>query len=240
MFKRGIVSLLFVCLVTRFAYAEIVCDTNVTKYHALYTLNNYTCQNGTFLPANTLGCRACPTGATCPGGEYYFNADTYNGLKLTRIVGVANNACANNLPPRWNAIFTPNVHTCSLGYYMPANTDDCVVCPANSYCPGGTYTFNETVSQGITPCPAGTVAPTGMWEFSQCGRIMHIGADSLYLRTTKKTTPALNFDIDGDGTPDYFANMSTADQPMNHSTTRKLKLSVNGITYSVCDDTVGN
>ena len=47
------------------------------------------------------------------------------------------------------AVFTPNVHTCNQGYFLPANTDGCRPCPNDYVCNGGTFTFNERQSQGI-------------------------------------------------------------------------------------------
>lgn len=136
------------------------------------------------------------------------------------------------------AVYTPNVHTCSPGYYMPANTDGCVICPTNSYCSGGTFTFNETVTQGIDVCPVGTVAPTGMWEADQCGRTLHVGGNTIYLRRSNRTTPSLHFDMDGDGVADLYANVTATDTVMNRDSSQKLKLQVGNTTYSVCDDTI--
>lgn len=47
------------------------------------------------------------------------------------------------------AVFTPNVHTCNQGYFLPANTDGCRPCPNDYVCNGGTFAFNERQSQGI-------------------------------------------------------------------------------------------
>ena len=49
------------------------------------------------------------------------------------------------------AVFTRNQYTCNSGYYLPANHEGCVACPASGYtCNGGTFYFNENFSQGIT------------------------------------------------------------------------------------------
>ena len=118
------------------------------------------------------------------------------------------------------------------------NTDGCVVCPENSYCVGGTYTFNETMTQGIVACASGLYAPVGMWETAQCGRILHIGENVVYLRATKKTSPALHVDVDLDGIADYFGNVTTADVPMHAGNVHSLKVSKDGIVYSIYDDTI--
>ena len=41
--------------------------------------------------------------------------------------------------------------TCSAGQYMPANSNNCATCPANSWCPGGTYHTGRSAS-GINAC----------------------------------------------------------------------------------------
>jgi hypothetical protein len=132
---------------------------------------------------------------------------------------------------------TPHTHDCDSGTYFPTTIDGCVACPENNYCPGGEYTYNG-VDQGIIACPVGLYAPMGMSSSNQCGRILHIGENVVYLHSTKKTTPALHVDIDQDGTADYFGNMTTLDIPMTRGTERKLKLQYDGVTYSVYDDSV--
>ena len=238
MIKHAVIFLLLNIMITHFAYAEYTCDAFVSQYQATYVPIEHTCNVGEFMPANTLGCVTCPSGIACSGGTFRFSETSFSGLYLTSITGVINDACATNFPMRWTAVYVPNVHTCSPGYYMPANTDGCVACPTNSYCSGGTFTFNETTAQGIDVCPVGTVAPTGMWELEQCGRTLHIGTNTLYLRTTKKTTPALNFDFDGNGIADLYANVTATDTVMNRDSSQKLKLQVGNTTYSVCDDTI--
>lgn len=143
--------------------------------------------------------------------------------------------CAANTRRIFNAIFEPSEYSCDSGYYLPSNGIECVVCPANSYCPGGTYTFNETSDQGINQCAPGLYAPTGMWVATQCGHILHIGDASLYLHATKKTSPAIHIKI---GNEAFYGNMTTADVPMNIGTNYKLRVNFGNTIYSVYDDTV--
>jgi len=131
-----------------------------------------------------------------------------------------------------------NFITCERGYYLPMNSNECSICPANSYCAGDDYVFDDTSNQGIEQCPNNWLSPAGMWSSDQCGRALHIGNNVVYLRNVKKTTPSLNIDIDQDGTPDFFGNMTTQDVSMHTGTDRKLKLRYNNTTYSVYDDTV--
>ncbi len=127
---------------------------------------------------------------------------------------------------------------CGAGEYLPQHWFQCEKCPENNYCAGGTYAYSETTASGATSCTSGLYSPAGMWESAQCGRILHIGDAAVYLRSVKKTTPSLNIDIDNDGTPDFFGNMTTSDVVMSNGTTRKLKLQYGGNTYSVYDDSV--
>ena len=75
--------------------------------------------------------------------------------------------CAANTPRVLNAVFELGTYTCAAGYYLPANSETCTACPAGSYCPGGTYTFNENDAQGINACPAGT-STNGANNASSC------------------------------------------------------------------------
>jgi hypothetical protein len=209
---------------------------------AWFEPNVYTCNTGYYVPVNADGCQKCLSGHTCNGGTFSFNEFTNQGIFYA-------NSFVENVPQGCDkalfddggyffASFEPNQHTCTPGYYMPANYDGCVICPVDSYCVGGTYTFNETVPQGIVSCGAGLFAPSGMSSLTQCGRILHIGENVVYLHSVKKTTPALHVDIDLDGTADYFGNMTILDVPMTHGTDKKLKLQYDGVTYSVYDDSV--
>ena len=131
-----------------------------------------------------------------------------------------------------------NAITCNVGQYVPKLWNSCTTCLENSYCPGGTFSFNGITSQGTTACAAGLYAPAGMWESAQCGRILHIGNEVVYLRASKITDHALHVDVDHDGVADYFGNMTTADVVMHAGSERKLKIKLGNTIYSVYDDTV--
>jgi hypothetical protein len=149
---------------------------NDAEMTARWIPNSYTCNVNEFLPANIDNCVSCPMGQTCTGGTFDFNETEPQGITYTTpILYNQNNSCVNELlKPNNNtsymvAKFVRNVHTCSAGYYLPANVDGCTQCPANSYCSGGTYTFNETTNQGITPCPSThPISVVGSSSINQC------------------------------------------------------------------------
>ena len=135
-------------------------------------------------------------------------------------------------------IYEDTIYKCGAGYFLPKLSEDCVLCPENSYCPGGDYTYSESDDTGKNKCPDGTVAPIGMWEFAQCGRKLHIGDNVLFLRASKQTEHALHIDMNGDGAVDWFANLTTVDTPMNKDTDKKLKIKIDDVVYFAYDDTI--
>lgn len=103
----------------------------------------------------------------------------------------------------------------------------CMQCPENTYSPEGATT--------CTACPTGLYAPAGMSNANQCGHILHVGDASVYLHSTKKTSPAVHVKI---GNDIFYGNMTTADVVMHAGSTHKLKVNFGGTTYSIYDDTV--
>ncbi|MBO4672378.1 MAG: hypothetical protein J5608_01860, partial [Alphaproteobacteria bacterium] len=124
--------------------------------------------------------------------------------------------------------------TTDAGKYVAVANNNQTTCPVNNYCPANVQVYYGQTSTP-TACATGLYAPAGMWELAQCGHILHIGDQSMYLRSTKQTTPSLNAKI-GDAV--FYGNMTTSDVPMTNGTTKKLKLRYNDTTYSVYDDTV--
>lgn len=232
--NKKYVCFLFICL-TKSVFADFVCDTNNSQYLFMYEQKEITCDSGYFLPADSLSCVTCPTGFSCSGGTFYTDPFRSQGFTINSILqenDYMNNACGRNFPDFF-AVYELNVHTCTQGYYLPANVDECTMCPQNNICPGGEYTFNETTNQGIESCPSGTpFAPMGS---AVCyPHRLHIGDDVIYLKSTKLTTPSLNVGMD-DGI--FYANMTTTPTVMNSDTEHYLKMNIDGVIYYVCDDT---
>ena len=230
--------------ITQIAMADdIVCDTNIDTYFAIYRINTYDCPSGYYLPANTLGCKPCPSGFNCPGGTFQFNPDMFQGLSFTEnITTTMNNVCAANFPTDISAIYKPNKHDCATGFYMPANTDGCIECPENNYCAGGTYTFNETVTQGILPCPeTHPYAPVGMWLESQCGRKLYVDGEYLYLHQSPAVPAEHRLYVRVNETV-YSANATPIDSnpniKMSANNQHSLHVKIDGIEYLIHDDSV--
>ena len=164
---RKIISLFIVLILNaNFAYGQTftentagACnfDSSNAYLSAIYEPNEHTCSVGYYLPANVDECMPCPNMYRCDGGTFSFNPDTaqglvYNGGNFDTNI---NNFCAINIPKYLYAVYEPNEHICGAGYYLPANVDECVACISHGVCPGGTYTFNETMTQGFDGCENG-------------------------------------------------------------------------------------
>ena len=129
------------------------------------------------------------------------------------------------------------------------NNNTCTACPKGTYkASAGNATSCTTASEGYyvsttgatsqTPCDAGLVSPQGTTSAGGCGKIMYVDNTKLYLTKEKQTTPALAVKVDG---VVYYANvtaLSNGAKTMNGSTTKSLRTRINGIEYSIHDNTV--
>ena len=161
------------------------CDTNLlhainnkTRMEPVFEPLEYTCNNGTFLPANTTGCQTCPDSYTCISGTYSFNEKNAQGITAKEILNQDTlKICSKNLlhainnKTRLTPAFEPIQIHCLTGYYLAANAIECTTCPANSYCVGGTFPFNENSDQGATPCPNNQTSLAGSSSVDQCKTI---------------------------------------------------------------------
>ena len=128
-----------------------------------------------------------------------------------------------------------SVYNCDPGYYLPLAATECAICDTDSFCPGGEYSFSETQNGGITPCPNNLVSPKGTATAGGCGKILHVGDDIIYLTQEKQTAPALAVRINGSV---FYAKTSSGAKPMHENTHKVLRLKINGVEYSIHDNTI--
>lgn len=122
--------------------------------------------------------------------------------------------------------------SCEPGYYLPENSTECVLCEANHFCVGGENAIMQD-------CDTGLVSPTGTVAAGDCGKIMHVGVDSVYLTQTQHTTPAFAAQIDGNT---YYANAKPVATneivPVTNGSSRSLKMWYDNKEYVIYDITV--
>lgn len=91
------------------------------------------------------------TGYTFMG--WYDNADYTKGTQYYTAAGASartwNKVANTTLYAGWKV----NSYTCSAGQYLPAGATACTTCTANSWCGGGTFSFNSGTDQGLNACP---------------------------------------------------------------------------------------
>ena len=194
-----------------------------TSYNDMFKQMFYGCSNLTgYIPSTTfpVGLNVAKStftnafsgtqlATTCPAETELY--DTYDGKVACTLLNV----------------------DCTAGYYLPANVNECAICPINSVCVGGNYPLSETIDQGIQSCANGTFAPTGS---AVCyPHILHVGDSNVYLKSTKQTTPSLNIKIGNDV---FYANMTTERTSMNKDSSHYLHVkTADNVHYYVCDDT---
>lgn len=119
---------------------------------------------------------------------------------------------------------------CNPGYYSPNDSTECVICAENHYCTGGDATMQS--------CPNNLVSPAGTTNAEDCGVIMRVGEDMLYLTQRMPELPALAVKIDGTVFYAKTTPVSKGEKPMNINTEHSLRMKIDGIEYSIHDITI--
>lgn len=143
----------------------------------------------------------------------------------------------------WSCVGTSVV--CSAGTYLPMESTECVSCPENHFCSGGTYPLSESQGddkhdQGIEKCEDNLKAPMGSKSEKDCGKILRVGGDALYLYSddnSERKGDNPRFVVrDKDGT--WYANMTPISEGVkkvnSESETRKeLHIKIGKVEYTV-------
>lgn len=178
-----------------------------------------------------LTCPSCPAGKYCTGGTA-LPAD-----------------CAG---ATYSAGGLAQCSSCPTGYTANTDAGKTSINQCQIECPGGTYlavangavcsnvgvgywVAQSRVGYGDTGirnmCPAGLTTigyGRGADQADDCGRILNVGDNKIYLRSGRLTTPSLMVGIGDDV---FYGNMGV-DAPGT------LKITTDGVTYSVYDDSM--
>ena len=159
------------------------------------------CQDGTYSAGGAV--RAC---TTCPRG-YDDNPET--GLTSPDMCQIS----------------------CPGGYYLAAANDaTCSEVGPGYWAAEKIVNYGDTSTR--TECASGLTTighGAGADEAADCGRVLHFGNDTLYLRSVKKTDHALHVGINGTV---FYGNMGT---DLSKS---GLRIKLGDTTYSVYDDSM--
>lgn len=118
------------------------------------------CIAGTYLPANSESCAACPSGKLCLGGDFDkqpIDQGDDGKCDSDSIINSKGSACikceAGTAPNATQTACTEAAIHVEPGYYLPANKVTPTKCSgARKYCPGGDYKKGIT-DVGIFECP---------------------------------------------------------------------------------------
>ena len=198
-------------------------DTTTKTDHDASTDCKISCSAGTRVVSANAAC-------TTPSGNWYVGAHSVAQGSTSSV-----NSCLTNYTITGTAATNHDTASdckisCSGGAYIAAANDTSCEDVGAGY-----WAAASTVSQGSAgvrnACDAGLTtigSGAGADEAGDCGRVLNVNGEKIYLRSDKKTTPSLNVSISG---KTFYGNMGT-------STVGSLKIKSSGTTYSVYDDSM--
>lgn len=125
---------------------------------------------------------------------------------------------------------------CPAGTYLPMNATECAECEENNFCLGGQYLLdNNDHDQGMDACKDGLKSPKGAHSDLDCGKILRIDGEALYLHPDKRGPSLVVQDSTG---KKWYANASLLEKygpiPLNSGgTSKQLHVIINGKEYTV-------
>ena len=126
---------------------------------------------------------------------------------------------------------------CADGAYVATAKAACVNVGSGYYAATHTVAYGKTSSvrgqcaDGLTTIGYGA----GANEEGDCGRVLNVDGEKLYLRSTKKTEHALHVRV---GEDVFYGNMDTSSKVISEGATNKLRIRYNDTVYYVHDDSV--
>ena len=170
------------------------------------------------------------TSCTTPAGNWYVGAHSVAQGSVSSYSNCLTNYTISGTAAANHDTASDCKISCGGGSYIAnANNTTC------SDVGAGYWAAASTVSQGSpgvrNACDDGLTtigSGAGADEAGDCGRVLNVNGEKIYLRSTKKTTPSLNVGING---KTFYGNMGTA-------TKGTLRINSGGTTYSVYDDSM--
>jgi uncharacterized repeat protein (TIGR02543 family) len=126
--------------------------------------------------------------------------------------------------------------SCAGGSYVATAKQQCVNVGEDYY--KGAHVVNYGSTSTRNKCASGLTTigyGAGADESGDCGRLLHVDGQKLYLRSAEKTDVSLHVKVAG---VTFFGNMVAGDKYMSDGATKTLRIRHNGKLYSVYDDSV--
>ncbi len=158
-----------------------------------------------------------------PNGEYLVSCGLSSTDDDYGVTGSASQCMAHRIDSCVGGYYSPNGTTSKASSIEDMKTKACVSVGS------GYYSLEDSLTR--IACEAGLTTigfGAGADEPADCGRVLNIGDEKIYLRSEKKTTPSLNVSINGDI---FYGNMGTSGKG-------SLKIKSGSTTYSVYDDSM--
>ena len=170
------------------------------------------------------------TSCTTPAGNWYVGAHSVAQGSISSYSNCLTNYTISGTAAANHDTASDCKISCGGGSYIAtANNTTC------SDVGAGYWAAASTVSQGSAgvrnACDDGLTtigSGAGADEVGDCGRVLNVNGEKIYLRSERKTTPSLNVSING---TTFYGNMGA-------SGIGALKLDSGGTTYSVYDDSM--
>ena len=135
-----------------------------------------------------------------------------------------------------------DIVTCEPGKYLSMTTQSCEICQENHFCGGGDYSLTEAQSQdqGIVACKDNLKSPAGTSSEKDCGIILRIDEDALYLHADRRDTDHPALVVQDSKGKKWYAPMKDVGEnrvnakPVNSfGATKQLHVMFNGEEYTV-------
>ena len=170
------------------------------------------------------------TSCTTPAGNWYVGAHSVAQGSISSYSNCLTNYTISGTAAANHDTASDCKISCGGGSYIAtANNTTC------SDVGAGYWAAASTVSQGSAgvrnACDDGLTtigSGAGADEVGDCGRVLNVNGEKIYLRSERKTTPSLNVSING---TTFYGNIGA-------SGIGALKLNSGGTTYSVYDDSM--
>ena len=199
-------------------------NTTTRTDHDASTDCKISCAAGTRITAENA------TSCTTPAGNWYVGAHSVAQGSISSYSNCLTNYTISGTAAANHDTASDCKISCGGGSYIAtANNTTC------SDVGAGYWAAASTVSQGSAgvrnACDDGLTtigSGAGADEVGDCGRVLNVNGEKIYLRSERKTTPSLNVSING---TTFYGNMGAGG-------IGALKLNSGGTTYSVYDDSM--